>query len=466
MVLLNPSPIPPLATLGPVHFIAIGGAGMSGVAQCFLSQGIQVSGSDHLDSPVLDQLRHQGATVWVGHDASHLNNARTVVVSTAIPPDNCELVEAKRRGIPVIHRSVALAALMEEHMVISVAGTHGKTTTTSMCVAGLLGAGQDPSFVIGGSPLGTSVSSHLGTSGQFIVEADESDGSFRQYPTSVAVVTGVEVDHVDNWETEENYIQGFLEFLTGEKVTTVVVCRDDPGASALIPAITEAGRRVLTYGAHGDSDLLLTDIDAGRGRSVVKVAGDNLQLELSVSGLHNLLNATAALCVGYLLNLDLGGVLNGLKGFTGTARRFQHLGRAGGVEIIDDYAHHPTEVTATLELARLRAGTGRVIVCFQPHLYSRTQRFAADFGRVLSKADEVVVLDVYPAREEPIEGVSGELVSSAIAIHGGHAHYVEQFDDVVDTLVGILRPGDMVITMGAGSVTTLGGQLISVLEER
>lgn len=474
MTLIHPSPIPDLATLGKVHFIAIGGAGMSGVASAFMARGVNVSGSDQADSETLRALAGEGAEVWVGHDAAHVRGADTVVVSTAIRQDNPELAEARRLGLPVLHRSTALAALMPGSQVVAIAGTHGKTTTTAMCVAALTSAGQDPSYVIGGTSLDSGTGSHMGSSPYFIVEADESDGSFRQYPTRVAVITGIEADHLDNWVTEEAYAHGFEEFATGDEVGLVILDADNPGAQKLGEKLARQGRAVVRYGQGEDCDVRLTRIDAhgGSGQAYVTMrplAGTTMTqwsglLKVCLPGLHNLYNAAAALCVTAALGLDPVTALKGLESFHGTARRFQRIGEARGVLVVDDYAHHPTEVAATIEAAREVAGTGRVIVCFQPHLFTRTRDFADDFGTALAMADEAVVVDIYPAREDPIPGVTGELVADAVAAHGGHVRYVPDMADATDVLVSLARPSDVVLTVGAGSVTTLAPIVLAGLE--
>jgi len=464
MTLIQPQPIPDFASLGRVHFIAIGGAGMSGVASGFLAQGAQVSGSDQTDSEVLHGLAEQGATVWVGHDPSHLKNVDTVVVSSAIHEGNPELVEARRLGLPILHRSLALSSLIGSRAAICIAGTHGKTTTSAMCVAGLSHA-SDPSYVIGGTMLDTGTGAHIGTCCTFIVEADESDGSFLQYPTQVAVITGIDADHLDNWGTREHYAQGFEAFATGDTVGLVILDADNEGARKLGEKLRAQGRAVMTYGETPGCDVHLSDVSlTGFTSQALLTYGDwSTTLALNLPGVHNLHNAAAAFCVGEVLEVDRDELVKDLASFHGTARRFQRVGEAGGVQVIDDYAHHPTEVAATLAAARTAAGSGRVIVCFQPHLFSRTKIFADDFGAVLATADDVVVLDVYPAREEPIEGVTGELVADAVRAHGGRVTYVPDIADAADVLVEMAAPGDLILTVGAGSVTTLGPVLVKRL---
>ena len=467
MPLIEPQPIPDPSSLGRVHFLAIGGAGMSGVAAICLARGLTVTGCDQADSDVLAELASHGATAMVGHDPSHLTDIDTVVVSSAIPPENPELVEAQRRGLPVLHRSLALASLMTGQRVISIAGTHGKTTTTAMCVAGLQAAGGDPSYVIGGTMVDSGVGSHIGADQEFVVEADESDGTFRQYPTAVAVVTGIDPDHLDNWGTAEHYAEGFVQFATGSDVELVILDGDDPGARELRSALLKAGRAVIAYGQSAHSDLRLCDIELEGSTSRAQLTSRDWSapLQLIVPGIHNLRNAAAACCVGQYLGVDMDRFLDGLATFHGTARRFQEVGQAGGITVIDDYAHHPTEIAATIAAAREVAGSGRIIACFQPHLFSRTRDFADEFGQQLAQADQVVVLDVYPAREQPIPGVTGELVAVAVRAHGGQVVYLADYDDAVEELAGLARPGDLVLTIGAGSVTNIGPPLVARLDQ-
>ena len=458
--------IPALSSLGRVHFIAIGGAGMSGVAAGYLSRGVEVTGSDQMDSEALVALGAKGAKVWVGHDPAHLEGVDTVVVSSAIRDNNVELVEARRRGLPILHRSLALACLMEGDTVVSVAGTHGKTTTTAMCVAGLQGAHCDPSYVIGGTILATGVGAHIGGDPVFVVEADESDGSFLQYPTSVAVIPSLEADHLDYWETPLRYAQGFEEFASRDCVSAVVVDGDNPGTRSLGETLAAQGRRVVTYGESEACEVRLTQIEmsADSSRTTLVGPGWSASLRLRVPGIHNLHDAAAAVCVCAVLGADRDGFLAGLADFGGTARRFQRLGCARAVLVVDDYAHHPTEVAATITAARLVAGQGRVLVCFQPHLYTRTRDFAQEFGKALCGADEVVVLDVYPAREDPIPGVTGELIADAVRSCGVIVHYVPRLEDAAASIEPLARPGDVVLTVGAGSVTQVGPALLDLLE--
>ncbi|MDR0849441.1 MAG: UDP-N-acetylmuramate--L-alanine ligase [Propionibacteriaceae bacterium] len=470
MPLVEPVDTPRLADFGKVHFIAIGGAGMSGVASGFLAQGHVVSGSDQADSEILRELESQGAQVWVGQDATHIGDVDTVVVSTAIRPDNPELVEAHRRGLPVLHRSVALAALMEDKVVVSVAGTHGKTTTTAMCVAGLESVGTDPSYVLGGTIVSSGLGSHMGTDNVFIVEADESDGSFRQYPTNIAVITCIETDHLDTWGTAQAYRDGFAQFASRESIDTLIVNGDDEGAVDVREAVKAAGKKVVTYGRSTSCDLVISDVDLTGpvASAVFAYAGRKVRVRLSVPGVHNLYNGAAALLVGLALGANEGSaamddILAGIASFTGTKRRFQLVGEVESVSVVDDYAHHPTEVAATLASAREVAGTGRVLACFQPHLYSRTLTFADEFGAALAKADFAFVTDVYGAREDPVPGMTGELIVDAVSDHGGVVTYVPAYECLPAVVAAVAQPGDLVLTIGAGSITTIGPKILEAL---
>lgn len=460
--LLDPSAV------GPVHFIAIGGAGMSGVARIYHDMGVEVRGSDQVDSANLRDLASLGVQTWVGHDPSHLAGARTVVVSSAIRPDNPELVEAHRLGLRIWHRSAALAALMLGREGVSIAGTHGKTTTTGMVATMLDCAGADPSYVIGSPLAATGMSSHLGGGEAFVVEADESDGSFLQYPSQIVVVTNVEADHLDNWGTPQAYFDGFVSMATRPEVRYVVANADDPGAAELACRLESTGTvRVVTYGESEQAEVRLVDLDLnGPTASATLVHGPTQgRLELQVPGRYNLSNAAAAYCVGSLLGISHQDLLTGIASFTGTLRRFQLVGRVAGVSVFDDYAHHPTELRATLGAARRAVtGQGRVIACFQPHLFSRTRDFAGEFGSALTLADRVIVSDIYPAREDPIPGVTGEMVHDAVLAADGNSRYVPDKQDLPEALAEEVRPGDLVITLGAGDVTLVGPVLVGLLE--
>ena len=469
MPLIQPVELCPPEELGPVHFIAIGGSGMSGVAAMYAALGVRVSGSDKADSPVLAELRALGVRVHVGHDPAHLGDARTVVVSSAVRETNPELALARARGLRVWHRSAALAALMLGRVGVAVSGTHGKTTTSAMVAAMLTGCGADPGYVIG-SPLGaTGASYHHGAGAAFVVEADESDGSMLQYPAEVVVVTNVEADHLDNWGAAPAYADGLRRFACGPGVRVAVVCGDDEGARELIRLVRECGTRVVVVGEAADADVRLVDVrdDAGLARARLIAADDEGELRLAVPGRHNLSNAAAAYAVGRELGLDGPALRAAAASFTGTRRRFEAVAEVAGVRIVDDYAHHPTELTATLRAARALAGPRRVVACFQPHLFTRTLEFADAFGAALALADEAVVLDVYPAREDPIPGVTGELVARAARLAmPGRVRYVPALDDAPAALADLARPGDLVVTLGAGDVTLVGPRLAALLEQR
>lgn len=467
MPLVSPVPLIPADELGAVHFIAIGGAGMSAVAALYADLGITVTGSDQADSPTLADLRERGIEVHVGHDPSHLEGADTVVVSSAVRDSNVELAEARRRGLRVWHRSAALGALMLGHRGVAVTGTHGKTTTSAMIATLLAECGADPSWVVGSPLTASGTSSHAGTGEAFVIEADESDGSFLQYPASIVVVTNVETDHLDNWGTPEAYAAGFRALALRHGVETVVVGADDPGTRALARAARAAGKRVLTVGESTDADIRLDGLSLDRSGGHVRLVAsdDEGELSLRVPGRYNLLNAGLAYTVGRLLGLDGQSLRAAAPAFRGTHRRFQLVGEAAGITIVDDYAHHPTEVAATLSAARVYAGDNRVVACFQPHLFSRTLEFAAEFGAALARADVVVVLDVYPAREDPIPGVTGRLVADAVAAAGTEVHYTEAVADAPALLATLVRDGDLVVTLGAGDVTRVGPRLEQVLDE-
>lgn len=470
----------PVAQVGAVHFIAIGGAGMSGIAEMYHALGKRVSGCDRSDSPTLRQLGACGIRTCVGHDPAHLAGVDTVVVSSAIREDNPELVAARKQGKRIWHRSTALAALMAGHRGIAVAGAHGKTTTSGMAAVMLADAGADPSYVIGSPLAATGTSSHLGGGAVFVVEADESDGSFLQYPTEIAVITNIEPDHLDNWGTAQAYAEGFWRFATARDVRAVVINVDDTGARTLAEGLRAAGSRVVGYGEAADADVRLTDLDfeGTHASATLHTQGHRYPLRLQVPGRYNLANAAAAFATGRLLDLDAERLIAGAASFTGTLRRFQLVAQLSltpdadrteqMVRIYDDYAHHPTELRAALGAALRARGAGRLVACFQPHLYSRTRDFADEFGAALCLADVAVVTDVYGAREDPIPGVSGALVADAARRHATNTsvHYVADKGELAAHLADLVRPGDLVMTLGAGDVTLVGPLLAGLLGER
>jgi UDP-N-acetylmuramate--alanine ligase len=460
MSLVTPVDVVPADRLGRVHFVGIGGAGMSGIARIMLQRGITVSGSDAKDSAMLAELRELGATTYVGHAAEHLGDADTLVVSTAIRDTNPELVAARERGLLVLHRAAALASLMAGRRSVAVAGTHGKTTTTSMLTVALQHAGADPSYCIGGQLVTTGLGAADGSGDLFVAEADESDGSFLMFAPRTAIVTNVEADHLDNYASFEKVKETFERFVERiEPGGLLVVCADDPVARAL----GGNGRvTVRTYGQAEDADYRVTDFTPRGLGSSFSVAGRAMRL--SVPGRHYALNAAAAYAVAVELGVDADAVAEGLESFTGARRRLEPKGEVAGVKVFDSYAHHPTELAADLQATRdyvTELGTGRIVAVFQPHLFSRTQFFAAEFGAALGLADEVVVLDVFPAREDPIPGVTGELVAKAVP--HGRVTYEPDENAVAGRVAAIAAPGDVIITMGAGDVTRLGPQILDLL---
>jgi UDP-N-acetylmuramate--alanine ligase len=476
---VNAEPLPP--ELRRVHMVGIGGAGMSGVARILLDRGGMVSGSDAKESRGVRALRARGALVRIGHDASSLDllpGGATAVITThaAIPKTNPELVEARKRGIPVLLRPAVLAKLMHGRTTLMVTGTHGKTTTTSMLIVALQHCGLDPSFAVGGELGEAGTNAHHGSGDYFVAEADESDGSLLEYTPHIAVVTNIESDHLDFFGSPDAYTAVFDSFV--EQLApggALVVCTDDPGGAALAERTAALGIRVLRYGSSSDGAVdalagtLLSWEQQGTGAvAQVKLAGEihPWVMRLSVPGRHMALNALGALLAAVEIGAPSECVLDGLAGFEGVRRRFELIGTAGSVRVFDDYAHHPTEISATLEAVRTlleQSGNGRSLVVFQPHLYSRTKAFAAEFGRALDAADEVFVLDVYAAREQPLAGVSGASVAEHVSVP---VQYLPDFSTVADTVAAAAGPGDVVVTMGAGDVTMLGPEIVTALRVR
>jgi UDP-N-acetylmuramate--alanine ligase len=523
----------PAVRLGRVHFTGIGGAGMSGIARIMLARGIGVSGSDSMPSALLDDLHAHGARVYVGHEAGHLGDlgpGDTLVLSSAIRAGNPELAEATRRGMRILHRAAALASVMAGRRVIAVAGTHGKTTTTSMLTTVLRECGADPGYVIGGILTETGLGAEDGAGMDFVAEADESDGSFLLLSPDVAVITNVEADHLDNYASLAEIEAAFAAF-AGRVGGMVLTCADDPGAEAVAARLDPA--RVRRYGESMQADYRLSDIKTQGMTISFAVTADRspfgellAQMTVQVPGRHNALNATAAFAAAVELGFAPPRVTAALAGYRGARRRMELKGEVDGVRVLDSYAHHPTELAADLRAARdivaegsggrggvvppgastaggsaegvrgerlpaqggsggmgpprekkkSRGGlggivppegntaSGRVIAIFQPHLYSRTRIFAADFGAALGLADEVVVLDVYAAREDPEPGVTGQLVADAVP--GGRARFLPDRTQIAPVIARIAQPGDVVLTMGAGDVTVLGPQLVEALRRR
>ena len=457
--------------LGRVHFVGIGGSGMSGIARLFLNQGYTVTGSDAKDSPNVQALRELGASVFIGHDAANVGAADTLVVTGALWQDNPEYVLANERGLPVLHRAQALAWLIREHRLVSVAGAHGKTTSTGMIVTGLLGLGQDPSFVNGGVIESLGVSSAAGADDLFVVEADESDGSFLLYHTAVALVTNVDPDHLDHYGSLEAFEAAFVQFST-KASELVVISSDDVGAVRVTATITagrteaDAAARVITFGEHPESTVRVHSITTtGPVSFSVAWQGQDYSATLRIPGKHNAINAAGAFAVLVGLGFEPAASLDAIAGFGGTQRRFELHGTVGGVSVYDDYAHHPTEVAAALAAARTVVGEGRIIAVHQPHLYSRTRLFAQEFADVLENfADQTIVLAVYGAREDPEPGVTGALVSERFR-DPSHVAYVPDWQDAADYLASIAREGDFVVTLGCGDVNRIVPQLLAALEQ-
>lgn len=451
------------ATSQHAHFIGIGGIGMSGIAEILLNQGMKVSGSDLRRGPITDRLARLGATIYEGHEAGHVEGATVVVTSSAVSRHNPEVLAAQAQKIPVIQRAEMLAELMRLKYGIAIAGMHGKTTTTSMVAAVLTAGGLDPTVVVGGRVDALGSNAKLGTSHYMVAEADESDRSFLKLSPILAVVTNLDREHMDCYHDMADVEQAFLDFI--DKLPfygAVTACADNALLKSILP---RAKRRVFTYGEAEDADYRLELLPARPGCyacfQVTTKAGPLGPFELNVPGRHNVLNATAAVAIAHQLEVSPEKIAEGLKQFRGVDRRFQKKGEAGGVMVVDDYGHHPTEIEATLGAAR-EATKGRVHVIFQPHRYTRTRDLLREFSTAFAKADTVAVLPIYAASEEPIPGITAELL--AAQIHGPRVQYVPDFPAAVAAVVADARPGDLVMTLGAGSVSQLGPQILAALE--
>lgn len=447
------------------HFIGIGGAGMSGIALVLHQRGFRVTGSDLKSSRYSRFLESSGIPVSVGHTADNLGEPDVVVVSTAIPATNPELAAAQQRGIPVWQRARMLAELAGDRRTIAVAGTHGKTTTSSMAAVMLSGMGLDPTFLIGGEVDGFDTNAVNGTGEYFVVEADESDGSFIHLTPSVAIVTNVEADHLDHYDSLDEIEQTFSAFFERVEADGVVIACGDHEAPVRLAR--ESGRRVVTYGRGPECDIrceVLGREGMGLRFSVTFPEGGAVQCVTPLPGVHMVVNATAVLALAWVLGLDTGAAARALSSFSGVRRRFDLVDEVCGVTIVDDYAHHPTEVAATLAGAR-SLGFARVWAVFQPHRYSRTRAFAKEFGACFDDADRVVLMDVYSAGEIPIPGVGGRTVLESLLRWDPRASvaYLPHRADIPRFIAENVRPGDLVMTMGAGDVTALGREIASLI---
>lgn len=467
MKALTPEHVTAVRELRQVHFVGIGGGALSGIARIMVAHGVVVSGSDAMDSPTLAALRELGASCAVGHAATHVGNAEIVVVSTAVREDNPEVVEARRRGIPVWSRAAALVSCMAGYRVLAVAGTHGKTTTTSMLTMALLGAGAQPSYAIGADLTATGINAAVGSGSDFVVEADESDGAFLSYSPFGAIVTNVDADHLDTWGTVQAYRQAFTDYL--DRIVAggfLVACVDDPGADTVAQLARQRGIETITVALDAVADVQAVDVSTAEGATTATVlrGGTVLgHLRLQVPGRHYALDALAALALGLRLGHPVRELLDGLAAYSGSRRRMEAKGEAAGVRVRDSYAHHPVEIAADVEAARSLTAGGRLIVCFQPHLVSRTKMLGDQMAAALGAGDFVVVCDIYVAREDPEEGVSGLQVAAAVPLPADQIRYAPTLDDAVAQLAEQARPGDLVLTLGAGDITTVGPRLLEAL---
>jgi UDP-N-acetylmuramate--alanine ligase len=455
--------------LGTVHLIGIGGVGMAGLARLLLTRGIPVSGSELREWPALAALRALGGTVHMTHTVSNLDGVDTVVYSSAIPQDHLEMAEARRRGLRVLHRSEALAAAMTGRLAIAVAGTHGKTTTTSIMTVVLQHAGQDPSFVIGGEIAEAASGGHHGNGPHFVAEADEHDKSFLIYRPHVAIITNIEGDHLNNWVDLDGLKAGFLQFAgLVDDNGFVVTCADDLGVQEMIAALRANGRTVFTYGQSEDADLRLTEVvSTVQGvRYQATLDGKPLgEIRLALPGRHMGLNSAAAVLTALRLGIDLTAVTEALASFPGVRRRFERKGIAAGVRVYDEYAYHPTSVKAALRTLREVAGAGRLVVVFQPYRVYRTRDLQTELAEGLALADEVVVMEVFGPGEVRAPGEGGVALTAAIDLPADRKIFVPSWADVPAEVVHRSRPGDVVVTMGAPPISLMGDELLAALAE-
>jgi len=437
---------------------------MSGLARIALSDGISVSGSDAKDSSVLTALKALGATVYSSHAPENVADADVVIYSTAISASNPEMALAVQRSIPILTRAQALALLMRGSKSIAVAGTHGKTTTSSMMTVALQGCGVDPSFAIGGTLMASGSNAHRGTGDFFVAEADESDGSFVEYKPMAAIVTNIEHDHVDFFKTPEEVTAAFEKFASTIAAEGILVfCADDAGSQKL--GAQSAAYSRISYGISESADLRVDQIallPMGSTSRIIWKGRAVGTLELQVPGHHNVLNAAACLAMGLSLGLPAHQLLEGLHSFRGAGRRFELVATVHGIRIVDDYGHHPTEIKVTLDAARRYAGDGRLLVIFQPHRYSRTQAFLEDFATTLDLADDVTLLEIYAASEKPIIGISSELIAGKMQ----NGHFIPNFVSASERVIEIAKPGDVIITLGAGDVNSRAPIIAEGLQKR
>ncbi|MEP6665907.1 MAG: UDP-N-acetylmuramate--L-alanine ligase [Nocardioidaceae bacterium] len=465
-----PDVIEPCEQLGHVHFVGIGGAALSGLARIMAARGVTVTGSDAKDSPLLDSLRVIGIECWVGHDAGHIDGADTVVVSTAIKEDNPEVVSAQERQLRLWPRSAAVQSVLLGHTAVVVTGTHGKTTTTSMLATALISTGADPSYAIGSTLTASGLNAAAGSGDIFVAEGDESDEAILVYTPTGAIVTNVDADHLDHFGTPEAYAAVFDEFVTHiEPGGFLVCCVDDPGAARLADVAERYDVEVLRVGQAAGCDVRATAIAFVGETSTFSVSDRDKGLgtvTLQVPGLNYVVDSLAALAAGLRLGFSFGALADGLAAFRGSARRMEFKGAVGSVRVFDSYAHHPVEIAGDLQAARAVAGEDRLVVCFQPHLFSRTRIFGAAMGASLAAADEVVVMDVYAAREAPEPGISGATVADAVGLDPEHVWFEPRWDSVAQRLVALATEDSVVLTMGAGDVTEIGPQVLALLTTR
>jgi len=456
-----------------VHFVGIGGIGMSGIAEVLLNLGFKISGSDLKSSSITQRLAGLGATIFEGHRAENVTDVEVVVASSAVAPDNPEVSEARKLHIPVIPRAEMLAELMRLKYGIAIAGMHGKTTTTSMVAAVLAAGGLDPTVVVGGRVDAMGSNARLGKSHYLVAEADESDRSFLMLSPILSVVTNIDREHMDCYRNMRAVKRAFVEFMDRVPFYGIVVaCNDDPLLRRLLPSIR---RRTMTYGTRRGSDFLIklgkSTLVEGADRPInnfhIAYRGKDLgEFHLHVPGVHNVLNATAAIAVGIGLDIEVEPIRAALDSFRGVDRRFQLKGRVAGISVVDDYGHHPTEIRATLAAAK-QCGYRKVHVVFQPHRYSRTRDLIDEFVTAFNDADSLWVLDIYPASEQPIEGINGETLARAISAKGNpFTRYIGSFADAASVVTTTAQDGDMVLTLGAGSVSQLGPMILEKLQVR